>query len=122
MGGSIIMGRKTFESIGRALPGRENIVVTHRPIDAPGVIAVRSLAAAYDAARGDQFIIGGANVYGQALPDADIIHATEVDTTFAEADTFFPELGEDWRERSREPHSAGGDNRYNFDFVIYERR
>jgi len=66
-GGSLIMGRKTFESIGRALPGRENIVVTHRPLDAVDVIAVDSLASAYRLAHDNQFIIGGAGIYGQAL-------------------------------------------------------
>ena len=68
-GGSLIMGRKTFESIGRALPGRENIVVTHRPLDTVDVIAVDSLASAYRLAHGNQFIIGGASIYEQALCD-----------------------------------------------------
>ena len=62
MGGSLIMGRNTFESIGRALPGRENIVVTHRPLDVVDVIAVNSLAAAYEKAHGNQFIIGGGQI------------------------------------------------------------
>lgn len=122
MGGSMIMGRTTFESIGRALPGRESIVVTHRPLDMADVVAVDSLAAAYRAARGAQFIIGGASIYEQSLPDVDVVHATEVHHTFAQADTFFPALGDDWVEQSREPHTADADNHYDYDFVTYVRR
>lgn len=122
MGGSIIMGRNTYESIGRALPGRENIVVTHRALDATDVIAVDSLTAAYGAAHGNQFIIGGASVYGQALADVDVIYATEVQAEFADADTFFPVLDTEWQERARELHVADETNRYPYDFVTYVRR
>lgn len=121
MGGSIIMGRNTYESIGRALPGRENIVVTHRPIDATDIIAVDSLAAAYAAAHGNQFIIGGASVYEQALSDVDVVYATEVHATFTDASVFFPPLGDEWQERAREPHEADAKNKYPYDFVTYVR-
>lgn len=120
-GGSLIMGRKTFESIGRALPGRENIVVTHRPLDAVDVIAVDSLASAYRLAHGNQFVIGGASIYKQALSDVDVIYATEVDQVFPEAEVFFPALGEGWRERSRESFEADDRNKYPYDFVTYVR-
>ena len=120
-GGSLIMGRKTFESIGRALPGRENIVVTHRPLDAVDVIAVDSLASAYRLAHGNQFIIGGASIYEQALSDVDVVYATEVDQVFPEAEGFFPPLGEDWQERSRESFEADDRNKYPYDFVTYVR-
>ena len=120
-GGSLIMGRKTFESIGRALPGRENIVVTHRPLDAVDVIAVDSLASAYRLAHGNQFIIGGASIYEQALSDVDVVYATEVDQVFPEAEVFFPLLGEDWQERSRESFEADDRNKYPYDFVTYVR-
>ena len=120
-GGSLIMGRKTFESIGRALPGRENIVVTHRPLDTVDVIAVDSLASAYRLAHGNQFIIGGASVYEQALSDVDVVYATEVDQVFPEAEVFFPLLGEDWQERSRESFEADDRNKYPYDFVTYVR-
>lgn len=120
-GGSLIMGRKTFESIGHALPGRENIVVTHRPLDAVDVIAVDSLASAYRLAHGNQFIIGGASIYEQALSDVDVIYATEVDQVFPEAEVFFPALGEDWYERSRESFEADDRNKYPYDFVTYVR-
>ena len=120
-GGSLIMGRKTFESIGRALPGRENIVVTHRPLDTVDVIAVDSLASAYRLAHGNQFIIGGASIYEQALYDVDVVYATEVDQVFPEAEVFFPLLGEDWQERSRESFEADDRNKYPYDFVTYVR-
>ena len=122
MGGSLIMGRNTFESIGRALPGRENIVVTHRPLDIVDVIAVNSLAAAYEKAHGNQFIIGGGQIYNQSLPDTDVVYATEVHETFPQAEVFFPDLGDDWREVAREAHSADGRNKYDYDFVTYKRR
>ena len=121
MGGSLIMGRNTFDSIGRALPGRENVVVTHRPLDVENIIAVNSLAAAYTAAHGNQFVIGGASVYEQALPDVDIVYATEVHETFPAAEVFFPPLGDEWTERSREPHAADEKNKYPYDFVTYVR-
>lgn len=122
MGGSLIMGRNTFESIGRALPGRENIVVTHRPLDVIDVIAVNSLAAAYEKAHGNQFIIGGGQIYNQSLPDTDVVYATEVHETFPQAEVFFPELSDDWREVAREAHSADDRNKYAYDFVTYARR
>ena len=121
MGGSLIMGRNTFNSIGRALPGRENIVVTHRALDAVDVIAVDSLAAAYAAAHGNQFVIGGASIYEQALPDIDVIYATEVHETFPAADVFFPALDDNWQERSRESHTADETNKYAYDFVTFVR-
>jgi len=122
MGGSLIMGRNTFESIGRALPGRENIVVTHRPLDIVDVIAVNSLAAAYEKAHGNQFIIGGGQIYNQSLPDTDVVYATEVHETFPQAEVFFPELGDGWREVAREAHLADDRNKYDYDFVTYARR
>lgn len=122
MGGSLIMGRNTFESIGRALPGRENIVVTHRPLDVVDVVAVDSLAKAYETAHGNQFIIGGEQIYTQSLPDVDIIYATEVHASFPQAEIFFPELGPEWRETAREAHIADDRNKYAYDFVTYARR
>lgn len=121
MGGSLIMGRNTFESIGLALPGRENIVVTHRPLDVVDVIAVNSLAAAYEKAHGNQFIIGGGQIYSQSLPDVDVVYATEVHETFPRAEVFFPELSGEWREVAREAHLADDRNKYAYDFVTYKR-
>nr|AIA15565.1 Dihydrofolate reductase [uncultured bacterium] len=122
MGGSLIMGRNTFESIGRALPGRENIVVTHRSLDVVDVVAVDSLAKAYESAHGNQFIIGGGQIYTQSLPDVDVVYATEVHASFSQAEVFFPELDKNWREVSREAHVADDRNKYAYDFVTYARR
>lgn len=120
-GQSIVMGRKTFESIGRALPDRQNIVVSRSLGDTPGVTVVGSLAAAYAAAERDIYIIGGGSIYEQALPDADVVYATEVAADFPNATVFFPELGSGWRETAREHHQADERNLFSCDFVTYER-
>ncbi|UGQ48446.1 dihydrofolate reductase [Massilia endophytica] len=106
-GHPIIMGRKTYESIGRPLPNRRNIVVT-RNADwrAEGVEAVPSLEAARALVQGgaEAFIIGGAQVYRQALPLADTVIRTEIAKSF-ECDAFFPELpAGEWQETARESH------------------
>lgn len=97
-GHSVIMGRKTFDAIGRALPGRVNVVLTRDAgWSAPDVMTASSLEAAIAFARGSgddlPFVIGGASVYGQALPLASDLYLTEVDRD-AEGDAFFPELDE----------------------------
>lgn len=121
MGGSLIMGRNTLESIGRALPGRENIVVSHRPVDGVDVIAVTSLAEAYAAAHCNIFVIGGGQIYAQTIDDVDLIYATEVHATFPEATVFFPALGDEWREVAREHHAMDERNKYDYDFVTYKK-
>ena len=117
-GGSIIMGRRTFESIGkRPLPDRENIVVSSTPAGVSGVLTALSLESAYALARYPIFIIGGARLYRAALPTVDVIYATEVDATFPDADTFFPKLSGEWQEVAREHHQADEKNAYSFDVV-----
>lgn len=121
---TVIMGRKTFESIGRPLPGRENIVISRNPaLDIEGAICVNSLAAAIGTASKEIFVIGGGQLYEAALPLTDMIYATEVKATFSDADTFFPEIDhEQWKEYYR-VHSSqreGGDA-YGYDFVRYDR-
>ena len=93
MGHPIIMGRKTFDSIGRPLPGRENIVVTrNEDYDAPGVIVVHSLAEAVQACGDrDAFVIGGAQLYQEALAHAQRLYVTMIDRDF-EGDTYFPNI------------------------------
>ena len=121
-GGSIIMGRRTFESIGkRPLPDRENIVVSSTPAGVSGVLTALSLESAYALARYPIFIIGGARLYRAALPTVDVIYATEVDATFPDADTFFPKLSSEWQEVAREHHEADEKNAYSFDVVEYRR-
>jgi dihydrofolate reductase len=121
-GHSIVMGRKTYDSIGRPLPDRQNIVVSRSVSEIPGVTVVDSLAAAYVAAEQDVYVIGGGSIYAQALPDIDVIYATEVQADFPNATVFFPALGQDWRETAREHHEADERNLYAYDFVTYERR
>ena len=94
MGNTIIMGRKTFEALPKgALPGRKNIVVTrNRSYRAPGAEVAHSLAEALSIAPAEAFIIGGAEIYRQALPMADTLHITVIDDEAANADTFFPAI------------------------------
>ena len=123
LGHPVVMGRKTFESIGKPLPGRDNIVVTRsREFAAPGCRVAGSLAQALAAADGatEVFVIGGGEIYALALPLADRLELTEVDAEI-EGDARFPAFvrGE-WRETAREPHHAPDGTR--FDFVTYEKR
>lgn len=123
LGSPIIMGRKTWESLGRPLPGRTNVVVSRNTeYAAPGAVVVPTLQAAVQACGdvADAYVIGGAQIYEQALPLAQRLIATEVHAV-VEGDAFFPALpAEQWQEISREPQSA--ENGYAYDFVVYERR
>lgn len=120
---AIIMGSKTFASIGRPLPGRQNIVISRQALAIDGVTVVSSLDAAYDAVEPgrEAFVIGGGQIYALALPTANRIIATEVDAEFPEAEIFFPPIDESWRETAREHHEADERNKYAFDFVTYIR-
>lgn len=120
---AIIMGRNTFDSIGRALPNRQNIVITHRPFVADGVTVVGSLAEAYAAVElgRDAYIFGGAQIYTQALDTVDRILATEIDMDVENADTFFPKLDDQWHEVERGHFEADDDNAYAFDFVTFSK-
>ena len=126
MGHSIIMGRKTFESFPRRpLPGRQNIVITRNADwQYPGVTVVHSLEEAIASAETDiVFIIGGAQVYEQALPLVDVLHLTLIHARWASADAFFPALNMDqWQEVSREHHESDHRNAYEFDFITLKRR
>jgi dihydrofolate reductase len=124
-GHPVIMGRKTFDSMGTPLPGRHNIVITRSPeLVIPGADVVHSLAEALQLA-GDLdeiFIIGGSEIYRQGLEVADRIYLTLVDEEF-EGDTFFPEFDEkDWEVTHREDHAADDQNPHAFTFVTYQRR
>jgi dihydrofolate reductase len=106
MGHHILMGRKTFESIGRLLPGRTSVVISRNPaLRIEGAIVASSLQQALAASSGDEeaFVIGGERVFREALPIADRILLTEIDRDF-DGDTWFPEIDpKDWTETSREP-------------------
>ena len=125
MGHAVIMGRRTFESIGSPLQGRSNIVVTRsRDWSSSGCITVHSLDAALVAAgdRSGVFVIGGAQIYALAMPLVQRLYLTEIARDF-EADAFFPEFERSrWREVSREQGSSGGAESFDYAFVEYERR
>ncbi len=122
MGHAILMGRKTFESIGRPLPGRHNIVLTRHLFTIPGVTVVNDLNEALRIGGDDVCIIGGGEVYEQTLPYVDIIYATEVKEVFSQASVFFPKLDmDDWHEVAREEHESDERNKYAYDFVTYKR-
>jgi len=125
MGHPIIMGRRTYESIGRPLPGRLNIVVSRNPqFSAPGCTVVPSLAEAWRAA-GDAeevCVIGGTSIFAEALPAADRIHLTEVEAEVP-GDTWFPEFDRgEWTEREVERHAPDERHAYPFRIVVLERR
>lgn len=126
-GHTIIMGRRTFESLPKgALPNRRNIVLSSRPNpEWQGVEVFASLEAALEACRQDDevFIIGGASVYEAALPLADRLCLTHIHATPEEADVFFPALDEDvWQLASCEEHEADEQNEQAFAFADYVRR
>lgn len=122
-GKSIVMGRKTFESIGsKPLPNRQNIVLSRTPTGVEKVITAGSLGAAYAIAQFPIFVIGGESVFRESLPDIDVIYATEVQAEFPQATVFFPAIDmAEWQETSREHHEADQKNKYAFDFVVYKR-
>ena len=115
MGHTLVMGRKTYDSIGRPLPGRTTVVVTRQPdwhVD--GVTTASSLEEALLLAEGEVFVVGGGEIYRQAMPLADALLITEVDQA-PDGDTSFPEIDPaQWRETSREPHDG-------FAIVTYQR-
>jgi len=122
LGKTVLMGRKTFQSIGRPLPKRRNVVLTKDPsFGAEGIEVVHSLD---DALLLDEeiMVIGGGEVYALFLPLATHLHLTLVDTTIPDADTFFPEWNPaQWRETYREFHPADKHHLFSFNFVDLER-
>lgn len=119
MGKPIVMGRKTWEAIGRALPGRQNIVVTrNRDYCAEGCLVVHSLAFAVEQAQGNEImVIGGGQLYRQALPGAERMVLTLVDCT-PEADTWFPQWNEnEWSEISRRSQLKDENNELAYEVV-----
>ena len=126
LGHPVVMGRRTFDSLGRALPKRPNIVVTRQAgWAAPGCETAGSvLAALARAGELDEevFVIGGGEIYREALPAADVVYLTEVHHSF-EGDAYFPPLSPtEWREESRERHEADERHAYAFSFVTMRRR
>jgi len=123
MGKPIIMGRKTYESIGQPLPGRTNIVITRdSAFQAEGCEVVHSIEQALAVARDceEVMVIGGANLYRQMLDRADRLYLTLVRAE-VEGDALFPEIGQQWREVERESRRADDKNQFDYDFVTLER-
>lgn len=123
-GHPIIMGRRNYESIGRPLPERLNIVITRqRDYPAPGTTVVHTLQEAFQAAGNvpDVFVIGGAEIYAQTFARADRLYLTLVHAAVP-GDTFFPSFNmENWREVGRERHEADATHAYAYSFVTLER-
>lgn len=124
----LLMGRKTFESLGRPLPNRTHLIITRNPeFEAPeGHYAFHSVEEALIFCTKRQldklFVIGGGEIYKEALPLCDVLEITEVDAN-PEGDTFFPELDFSiWKEKEREDFSADETNEYPYAFVTYEKR
>ena len=124
-GHTIIMGRKTFESLPKgALPNRRNIVLSRQDIEFPGAERFDSLEAALSACRADEevYIIGGASVYQEALPIAKKLCITHIDDTPAQADAFFPEIDPSvWEVTSCEAHSTDEKHSLPYRFIDYQR-
>jgi dihydrofolate reductase len=127
MGCPVIMGRKTFESIGRPLPKRTNVVVSRSGYAAPeGVVVVSSLEEAFASVPGDverAFVIGGGQIYAQAMPQADRLIVTHVHTVIEDADTFFPSIDPSvWSVADRSELQSDPETGYTFEFVEYVKR
>lgn len=126
MGGTIIMGRKTFEAIGRILPKRKHVVLTRQQIDFPEeveVISDVSVIMERNRQNPDEeyFVIGGGNIFKQVLPYADRMYITWIDEAF-EGDTYFPEFAEeDWHLTSKEKGEKDDKNPYDYYFLQYDR-
>jgi dihydrofolate reductase len=120
----IIMGRKTFDSIGKALPNRRNIVISRQAdLKISGVEVCDSVQNAIKLCKEEQevFIIGGAQIFEQSLSIANGLYLTIIQNNF-EADTFFPELDKSqWKEISKEPHKPDEKNVYSYIFKKYEK-
>ena len=133
MGSVMIMGRKTLDSIGVALPGRKTIVITRNDEEQIASVEVaHSLSQAYVMAdenksenstvKRDVFVVGGGEIYQQALVEIERIYATEVDVEIANADTFFPELDNSWQITKVQHLPADNNNIYPYSFITYEKK
>lgn len=121
-GHSIVMGRKTFQSIGRPLPNRKNIILTRdTSFSANGCQVLHSIEEVLELAKKeDIFVIGGAQIYKQFLSDAEKLYITKINESF-EGDTFFPEIGDEWTLISSEKHAPDDKNTYEYEFQVYSK-
>lgn len=122
----IIMGRKTFESLGKILPNRKHVVFTQNPdfvVDDENVQVVHSMLEIKEYIDNDEenFVIGGAMIYSLLMPHVTKMYVTEINKDF-EGDTFFPKINLNiWKETRREKGTQDEDNKFDYDFVTYER-
>jgi len=124
LGATVVMGRKTFESIGKPLPGRRNVVVSKTMNEIEGIEIFRSVDQALGSCSSNEevFIIGGGEIYKQSISLVQRIFLTIVDVNIPDADTFFPELDmSQWREVFREDHSRGVSFEHPFSFIVLDR-
>lgn len=122
-GHTVLMGRKTFDSLGRALPNRRNVVITRNDcLSCEGVEFVQSIDAALALLKDEDevFIIGGGSIYKEMLNNADNLYLTVVHTE-PKGDTYFPEIDDSWKEISRESYKADEKNEFDYEFVNYIR-
>lgn len=126
MGKPIVMGRKTFESIGRPLPGRQNIIITRdTEYHVDGCDSCPSIEAAIElvTSQPEIMLIGGASLYQQTLPLAQQLYLTRINHSFEGGDAWFPEIDPElWQEVWREDHSPDAKNHYQYSFVKYSHK
>ncbi len=123
-GHTVIMGRKTYDSVGKPLPNRRNIIITRQQIDIPGCEVVNSLDQAIALCKTEEevFIVGGAEIYRQSMTITNKIYLTIVHHNF-EGDTYFPDIEENiWIETEREDHDPDEKNKLAYSFITLERR
>ncbi len=121
-GHTVLMGRKTYESIGRPLPMRHNVVLTRQIIQIPGVEVIHSMQEMMEVEGNELFVIGGSSIYEQTIGQADRLYITEIHAD-VQGDAKFPPIDKNiWRETHRESSKGDGImNQYDTDFVIYQR-
>ncbi|MFD2288379.1 dihydrofolate reductase [Pedobacter petrophilus] len=125
-GHTVVMGRKTFDSVGKPLPNRRNIVITRdAALKIDGAEVVTSLDEALEITKTEEkpvFIVGGAEIYRQALPKTETLYLTTIHHSF-DADTFFPEFERsEWEVLSSEHHQADEKNKYDYTFEVLKRK
>ena len=122
-GHTVIMGRKTYDSVGKPLPNRRNIVITRQQIDIPGCEVVNSLDQAIGLCKSEEevFIVGGAEIYKQAMQVTNSIYLTIVHQSF-DGDTYFPEIkADEWKETEREDYQPDEKHQFAYSFITLER-
>jgi dihydrofolate reductase len=122
-GHTVIMGRRTYDSVGKPLPNRRNIIITRQDISIPGCEVVKSVDEALELCAGEEevFIVGGAEIYKLAMDQTDRIYLTIIHHSF-DADTVFPEIDYmQWKETAREDHQPDEKHKYSYSFITLDR-